>query len=143
MCEWCQAKICPKVDFSQTVSDETGLLCGWPCLAVPKTQQQPIERLYLNFSTYVLNMCITELVNLNHRKKITIKTHSHHTCVRMKIARTIWTPLSRGCMRMASLKSWKRISGNCSKMLSNQNPANSGTFQRHKHGVNYILCITL
>lgn len=56
-----------------------------------------------------------------------------HTCVNMKMARTMWTPLSKGWMRRSSLRSWNRISGNCSRMLSSQNPANSGTFHRHRH----------
>ncbi len=59
------------------------------------------------------------------------------------MARTMWTPLSRGCMRMASLKSWNRISGNCSRMLSSQNPASSGTFHEHKHYRNYSPCLAL
>lgn len=64
----------------------------------------------------------------------------HHTCVRMNMVRTMWTPLSNGWIRMASLSSWKRMRGSCRRMVSNQKPANSGTFKNnHKKNEMQVL----
>lgn len=55
-------------------------------------------------------------------------TKPERACVSMNRARIKWTPLSRGWIRMAWLKSWNRIKGNCSRRLRSQKPASSGTF---------------
>ena len=84
------------------------------------------------------NSLYIHCLNCNATSKMfTFWGKCNHTCESTNIARTMWTPLSRGCMRMASLKSWNRMRGDCSRRLSSQNPANSGTFRKHKHDISY------
>lgn len=67
-----------------------------------------------------------------------------YTSAKINKASIIWTPLSRGWMRTASLKSWNRIRGNWSRRVRSQNPANSGTYLKIKdvglcNHVDYII----
>lgn len=107
---------------TQTAADEIGFVCIWPCPGAPQNRKESEKS-----RAETINKSTKSIITMVKLK--TVSTGVGRTCVNMNRARTIWIPLSKGCMRKASLNSWSSISTNW-RMVSNQNPANSGTFKQ-------------